>query len=119
MWDAIDRHRRDLHPGRDGQPLGHWAPSLAGILACIDANWRERAKARRELEAKEAKAAHNRRGGNPPPPETTEVRQLLERSKRLPGTPDYLEPKTARARIDVLAGQLAERLEREQAGTLA
>jgi hypothetical protein len=118
VWDAVERHRRNITPGRDGLPVGRWAPQLTDLLAAIDANWRERAAARRELEARQAKAAHNSRGGNPPPPETTEVRQLLERSKRLPGTPDYLERKTARARVDVLAGQLNERLEREQAGTL-
>jgi hypothetical protein len=118
VWDAIDRHRRTLDPGRDGQPLGHWAPSLAGILACIDANWSDRAKARHALETQQAKAAHNSRGGRPPPPETTEARQLLERSKRLPGAPDYLERKTARARADALSDQLNERLEREQTGTL-
>jgi hypothetical protein len=119
VWDAIDRCRRDLRPGPDGRPRGAWLPNLADILAAIDANWRERAKARRELEARQAKVAHNSRGGNPPPPETTEVRQLLERSKRLPGTPDYLDRKIARPRIDVLAGQLNERLERERMGRIA
>jgi hypothetical protein len=93
-------------------------PNLAELLAAVDANWRERAKARHALETQQAKAAHNSRGGRPPPPETTEARKLLERSKRLPGTPDYLERKTARARSDALASQLNERLEREQSGTL-
>jgi hypothetical protein len=119
VWDAIDRHRRTLDPGRDGQPLGHWAPSLAGILACIDANWRERAKARHALETQQAKTRRNSVGGTPMPPETKAAIDLLRRSTLLPGNPDRLDPKTARARIDVLAGQLSERLEREQTGTLA
>ena len=102
VWDAIDRHRRDLTPDRDGRPVGHWAPSLAGILACIDANWRERSAARRELEARDRRAARNRRGGVPMPPETKEALALLERSKLMPSNPDRLEPATARERIEAL-----------------
>jgi len=119
VWDAIDRCRCDVRPGPDGRPRGAWLPNLADILAAIDANWRERIAARRELEAKQARARRNSVGGVPAPPETREAIDLLRRSTLLPGNPDRLDPKTARARIDALADQLAERLEREQTGTLA
>lgn len=105
VWDAIDRHRRDLTPDRDGRPAGHWAPSLAGILACVDANWRERSAARRELEARQRRE-RNGKGGVPAPPEFTEARKLLERTKLMPDHPDRLEVATARARIEALADQL-------------
>jgi hypothetical protein len=118
VWDGIDRHRQDITPGRDGQPIGHWAPSLAGILAAIDANWRERAKARHALETQQAKTRRNSVGGTPMPPETKAAIDLLRRSTLLPGNPDRLDPKTARARIDALAGQLSERLELERSGML-
>ena len=119
VWDALDRHRRDITPGRDGLPLGHWAPSLAGILAAIDTNWRERSAARRELEARERRAVRNRQGGAPMPPETKEALRLLERSKLMPGHPDRLEPAVARERSEALGDQLAERVDREKLGRLA
>jgi hypothetical protein len=112
VWDAIDRHRRDLTPDRDGRPAGHWAPSLAGILAAIDANWRERSAARRELERRQARAERNGRGGVVMPPETREALRLLERSKLVPDHPDHLDAATARERIEALAGQLEERVGR-------
>jgi hypothetical protein len=118
VWDAIDRHRRDLTPGRDGLPTGHWAPSLAGILACIDANWRDQAVIRRELEAREARAARNARGGVPMPPETKQALEALRASKSLPGTPGHVKPELARRRIDELADQLVDRVDREQMGQL-
>jgi len=120
VWDGIDRHRRDLTPtGPDGRPAGHWAPTLAGILACIDANWRERSAARRELEARDRRAARNRQGGVPMPPETREALALLERSKLMPGHPDRLEPTVARERIEALAEQLGERVDAAEAGRLS
>lgn len=118
VWDAIDRHRRDLTPDRDGRPTGHWAPSLAGILACIDANWRERSAARRELEAQRNRAARNSRGGALMPDETRQAIELLRRSTLIPGNPDRLDPATARTRIDALADRLSERVGREQMGQL-
>jgi len=112
VWDAIDRHRRDLSPGRDGQPAGQWAPSLAGILAAIDVNWRERSAERRQLLVRAARADRNGRGGVPMPPETREALRLLERSKLLPEHPDHLVPATARERIEDLADQLETRVGR-------
>ena len=102
VWDAVDRCRRDLTPGADGRPRGTWLPNLAELLAAVDANWRERSAARRELEARDRRAARNRRGGVPMPPETKEALALLERSKLMPGNPDRLEPATARERIEAL-----------------
>lgn len=119
VWDAIDRHRRDLTPGRDGLPLGHWAPSLAGILACLDANWREAARARREVEAQAVKAERNSRGGRPAPPETKEAMRLLVDAKRLPGAPGHLPLAVAKTRIHRLWEQLNERQERERMGRIA
>jgi len=118
VWDAIDRCRRDVRPGPDGRPRGAWLPNLADILAAIDANWRERSKARHALETQQAKTRRNSVGGTPIPPETKAAIDLLRRSTLLPGNPDRLEPKTARARIDALADQLAERLELERTGQL-
>jgi hypothetical protein len=110
VWDAVDRHRRTITPGRDGRPVGHWRPELADLLAAIDANWRERSAERRELLAKAARAARNGRGGVPMPPETKEALRLLERSKLLPEHPDHLDPATARERIEDLADQVEERV---------
>lgn len=119
VWQAIDRHRRDLTPGRDGLPTGHWVPSLAGILACIDANWREASAARRELEAREARAAaRNGKGGATAPPETTEARRILEASKTLPDHPDHVPGPIARQRVDALGDQLAERVDLQKRGEL-
>jgi hypothetical protein len=112
VWDALDRCRRDLRPGQDGRPVGRWAPTLADVLAAVDANWRERSAERRELLAKAARAERNGRGGVPMPPETREALRLLERSKLLPEHPDHLDPATARERIEALAGQLEERVGR-------
>lgn len=119
VWDAVDRHRRDLTEGRDGRPRGAWMPNLAELLAAVDANWRERSATQRELEARDRRAARNRQGGMPMPPETKEALRLLERSKLMPGHPDRLDPATARERIEALAEQLAERVDREKAGQLA
>jgi len=120
VWDGIDRHRRDLTPtGPDSRPAGTWAPTLAGILACVDANWRERSAARRELEARAARAERNGRGGVRMPDETKQAIELLRRSTLMPGNPDRLEPATARARIEALGDQLAERVDREKLGRLA
>ena len=60
VWDAVDRHRRTITPGRDGRPVGHWRPELADLLAAIDANWRERSAERRQLLARAARAARVR-----------------------------------------------------------
>jgi hypothetical protein len=117
VWDAIDRHRRDLSVNGDGRPRGAWLPNLAEILAAVDANWRERSAERRQLLAHAARAERNGRGGVAAPAETRQARELLEQSKRLPGSPDYLEPRTARERIDALAEQLANRMEREHGET--
>jgi hypothetical protein len=110
VWDAVDRHRRTITPGRDGRPVGHWRPELADLLAAIDANWRERSAARRQVEAKAARAARNGRGGVVMPPETREALRLLERSKLLPEHPDHLDSATARERIEDLADQLEVRV---------
>lgn len=108
VWDAIDRVRRE----------SRYLPSLAELLAAVDANWRERSAARREQEAKQARATRNARGGALMPPETKQAIDLLRRSTLMPGNPDRLEPTTARERIEVLAEQLAERVDAEKAGQL-
>jgi hypothetical protein len=118
VWDAIDRHRRNLAPGRDGLPTGHWAPSLAGVLAAIDANWREASAARRELEARARRAERNGRGGVRMPPETKEAVRLLEASMQPPGTRGHMPLAVAKTRILGLAEQLADRDDRAQAGEL-
>ena len=118
VWAAIDRHRRDLTPGRDGVPTGHWAPSLAGILACLDANWREASAARRELEARAARDERNGRGGVRMPPETKEALEVLEASKTPPGHPGHIPGPVARQRIEALADQLAERVDLAKRGEL-
>lgn len=118
VWEAVDRHRRDLTEGRDGRPRGAWMPNLAELLACIDANWREAARARRELEARESRTRFNALGGVPAPPETKEAIALLKASKQLPGTPGHMTPKLVRERSDALWEQLNERQERERMGTL-
>jgi hypothetical protein len=110
VWDAIDRHRRDLSVNGDGRPRGAWLPNLAEILAAVDANWRERSAERRQLLAHAARAERNGRGGVPMPPETREALRLLERSKLLPEHPDHLDPATARERIEDLADQLEVRV---------
>jgi hypothetical protein len=119
VWDAIDRHRSNITVGRDGLPIGRWAPTLADILACIDANWRERAAERRQLLAMAARVERNSRGGTPAPPETKEAIRLLEATKRLPGTPGHMDLAVALIRMAGLSEQLNQRLEREQTGTLA
>jgi hypothetical protein len=113
VWDAIDRHRRDMTPGRDRTPAGHWAPSLAGILACVDANWRDRSAARRELEAKAARAARNGRGGVPMPPEAKHAMEVLRDSMA-----GRIDKHVARERIEALADQMQDRQDREKAGQL-
>lgn len=118
VWDAIDRCRRDLTPAADGRPTGRWLPSLAEILAAIDTNWGEAAAMRRELEAREARAARNAAGGVPMPPETKEALRILTASKNPPGHPDHIPGPVARQRIEALADQLAERVDREKAGQL-
>ena len=118
VWDAVDRHRRDMTEGRDGRPRGAWMPNLAELLAAVDANWREASAARRELEARQARAARNAQGGVPMPAETKEALRILAASKLLPGDPGHIPGPIARQRIDTLAEQLAERVDREKAGQL-
>ena len=111
VWAAIDRHRQDLTPGRDGLPIGHWAPSLADLLACIDANWREASAARRELEARKARAASNGGTVQLAPKEWGEIRRVLEASKGVPGEPGHMLPSLARQRIEQQLIELNERVE--------
>lgn len=118
VWAAIDRHRRDLTPGRDGIPAGHWAPSLAGILACIDANWRDASAARRELEARAARAERNGHGGARMPPETKQALEILKAAKASPGSPGHIPGPVASQRIEALADQLDERIARKELGQL-
>lgn len=108
VWDAIDVLRR----------ASDYLPSLKAILAAIDTNWRERSAARRELEASRIRAARNAPHRGTVPPEVEQIRELLERSKRLPGTPDHLDPKVARERIEALADQLNERVDLAKTGQL-
>ena len=109
VWDAIDALRRS----------SDYLPSLKAILAAVDANWRERSAARRELEARAARAERNGRGGVRMPDETKQAIELLRRSTLMPGNPDRLEPGTARERIEALAEQLAERIDLAEAGRLS
>jgi hypothetical protein len=118
VWDAVDRHRRDLTEGPDGRPRGAWRPNLAELLAAVDANWRGRSAVRRELEARAARAERNGHGGVRMPPETHEAIELLRRSMLMPGNPDRLEPGTARQRIEALGDQLGERVDLAEAGRL-
>jgi hypothetical protein len=118
VWEAVDRCRQDLTPGHDGRPRGAWLPNLADILAAIDANWRDRAAQRRELEARQARAARNAVGGVPMPPETKEALQVLKASKSPPGTPDHIPGPLARQRIEALAEQLTARVDLEKLGQL-
>ena len=108
VWDAVDRVRRE----------SRFLPSLAELLAALDANWRERSAARRELEAQKVRAARNSRGGALMPDETKQAIELLRRSTLMPGNPDRLDPAVARERIEALADQLTERQDREKAGQL-
>lgn len=108
IWGAVDRVRRE----------SKFLPALSELLAAVDLNWRERSAARRELEVREARAARNSRGGALMPDETKQAIELLRRSTLMPGNPDRLDPASARNRIEALADQLAERVDREQAGEL-
>ena len=114
VWDAVDRHRRDMTEGRDGRPRGAWMPNLAELLAAVDKNWREQSAARRELETRQAKAT---RPGVVAiaPPEWTEIRRIIEASKGLPGEPGHMLGQVARDRIQALIDQHNERVDREQA----
>lgn len=116
--DALERHRGNITPGRDGLPIGRWMPSLADLLACIDANWREASAARRELEARKARAASNGGTVQLAPKEWGEIRRVLEASKGVPGEPGHMLPSLARQRIEQQLGELNERVEREELGRL-
>ena len=119
VWDAVDRHRRDMTEGRDGRPRGAWMPNLAELLAAVDKNWREQSAARREIEARQARAARNAQGGVPMPPETKEAMRILAAASTPPGHPDHVPGDIARKRIEMLADQLAERVDLAKRGELA
>lgn len=118
VWDAVDRHRRNISPGRDGLPVGHWRPELADLLAAVDANWRERSAERRELERRAARDGRNGHGGVVMPAETKEALRILEQSKALPGNPNSLSRQLTRIRIEALADQLEERVGLQETGRL-
>jgi hypothetical protein len=101
VWLAIRRHRRE----------SRFPPSLAEILAAIDANFREMAEARRAQARAEARMTPV--PWVPMPPETKEaLRILAEASKPENG----IDRAQARAMIESLGQQIIERALRNEPG---
>jgi hypothetical protein len=109
---ALEAHRTNTTPGRDGLPLGHWAPASADLLAYI------REQRRREAVTASTSGAMPA-SGVPMPPETKEAIEVLKRTKLPPSHNDHLPGANGSFRIEQLAGYLEARLAEEHEDTPA